>query len=89
MGFTDNVIEFLVTGLKSLPVTTLSLLQVASCFGTRFDIVSVADCASIPRAEVESQFWALIRDGKYILRIFTEISRIYCKNRRDRIFFCA
>ena len=69
MGFTDNVIEFLVTAMGNLSVTVKSVLQAASCFGTTFNIESVSEILGISRSEVEAHVWSAIRDGRKLVEI--------------------
>jgi PAS domain S-box-containing protein len=38
MGFTDNVVELMITRLKKLPISTQKLLRVAACIGEYFDL---------------------------------------------------
>ncbi len=33
----DNVVDFLVQGLESLPAGTINILKLASCIGTQFN----------------------------------------------------
>ncbi len=38
MGFTDNVVELMISKLKKLPVSTQSMLRIAACIGEKFDL---------------------------------------------------
>ncbi|WP_226582641.1 AAA family ATPase [Microseira wollei] len=38
MGFTDNVVELMISKLKKLPVSTQKLLRIAACIGETFDL---------------------------------------------------
>jgi histidine kinase len=63
MGFTDNVVEFLVSALGRLPENTLRIINLGSCYGNTFDLRLVAGCASIPLEQAENDLWIAIRFG--------------------------
>jgi predicted ATPase len=63
LGFTDNVVDFLVTTMGKLPENTLKIITVGSCFGNTFDIRHVAGATSTTLSQVENGIWQALRDG--------------------------
>ena len=60
---TDNVVNLLTKKIKTLPTTTQSLLQLAACIGTQFDVVTLATIADITPIQAQTQLQpALLAD---------------------------
>ncbi len=58
-----NVVDLMTRKIQQLPDKTASLLQVAACVGTLFDLNTLAAAAGLPEAEVARDLWPGIREG--------------------------
>ncbi|CAM2007896.1 trifunctional serine/threonine-protein kinase/ATP-binding protein/sensor histidine kinase [Acanthopleuribacter pedis] len=56
-GRTENVLEFLATGMRRLPVATQKTLQAAACIGYRFSLPFLAAAVAETQAEAASYLW--------------------------------
>lgn len=48
----DNIIEFMVSQLRSLPAKTQGTLKIAATLGRKFELRQLSDVSNIPKAEV-------------------------------------
>jgi hypothetical protein len=68
MGYTDNVVEFMAQGLRSLPQRTLALLNAAAFFGGRFDVHrDIAPYLGMSVVEAEDHLRPALHQGTLFL----------------------
>ena len=60
---TDNVVEFMVTKLKTLPLPTQHLLRLGACIGNSFDLQTLAIIAELSPATVAEELWPAVEEG--------------------------
>ncbi len=60
---TDNVVEFMVKKLKTLPDATQHLLRLAACIGNSFDLNTLAIIAEEPAESVAKNLWPAVTEG--------------------------
>ena len=53
LNITDNVVEFMISKLRRLPVVTQEALKLAACIGNRFDITVLSLAANQSESEVQ------------------------------------
>lgn len=56
----DNVVEFLVKGLESLPTNTLYILKIAACIGNQFDMKLLSQIDKISTEMLGRNLWIAI-----------------------------
>ncbi len=59
----DNVVDLLIDRIRTLPSQTRSALTVASCFGSRFDVGTLATVIDLPAEAVETAIQPALADG--------------------------
>jgi predicted ATPase/signal transduction histidine kinase/tRNA A-37 threonylcarbamoyl transferase component Bud32 len=62
-AITDNVVEFMVRKLRTLPAETQNLLRLGACIGSSFDLRVLAIIAEQAVAEVGHQLWPAVNEG--------------------------
>ncbi len=60
---TDNVVDLLIDRIRGLPDGTVRALTQASCFGSRFDVGTLAKVLQSPLQEVEAALHAAAMEG--------------------------
>lgn len=60
---TDNVVEFMVKKLRTLPDGTQNLLRLGACIGSSFDLRALSIIAEQPVAEVAHRLWPAVEEG--------------------------
>lgn len=60
---TDNVVEFMVKKLKSLPEATQNLLRLGACIGNSFDLKTLSVITELPVFEVAQGLWPAVEEG--------------------------
>ncbi len=60
---TDNVVEFMVKKLRTLPEATQHLLRLAACIGNSFNLHTVAIIAEEPADSVAKKLWPAVTEG--------------------------
>ena len=63
---TDNVVELMLEKMAQLPDEAQSLIQLAACVGSRFDLDLLARVAERPTIQVTRALWPALRDGLLI-----------------------
>lgn len=56
----DNVVDLLVKGLKSLPEKTKKLLSLGSCIGNQFDLRTISSLSKLPTEGLVGALWSAI-----------------------------
>ncbi|HEY9063098.1 MAG TPA: AAA family ATPase [Pseudobacteroides sp.] len=56
----DNVVDLLVKGLKSLPVATMDILKLVACIGSKFDLTTVSLISKKSVAVLGKDLWIAI-----------------------------
>lgn len=56
----DNIVDLLVKGLESLPVTTMNILKLAACIGSQFDLTTVSLISKKTFAVLGKDLWVAI-----------------------------
>lgn len=62
-AITDNVVEFMVKKLRTLPNTTQDLLRLGACIGNSFDLRTLAIIAEQSVTEVSRGLWPAVEEG--------------------------
>ncbi len=62
-AITDNVVEFMVKKLRTLPDNTQNLLRLGACIGSSFDLHVLSIIAEQPVAAVAHQLWPAVEEG--------------------------
>lgn len=62
-AITDNVVEFMVKKLRTLPEATQNLLRLGACIGSSFDLRVLAIIAEQAVTEVGHQLWPAVNEG--------------------------
>jgi PAS domain S-box-containing protein len=62
-GYTDNVVDLMVTKLIRLPVQTQTALQQLACLGNVAEITTISLILEMTQEEVHSTLWESIRQG--------------------------
>jgi predicted ATPase/signal transduction histidine kinase/tRNA A-37 threonylcarbamoyl transferase component Bud32 len=62
-AITDNVVEFMVKKLKTLPDATQNLLRLGACIGNSFDLKTLAIIAEQPIADIARDLWPAVEEG--------------------------
>jgi PAS domain S-box-containing protein len=62
-GFTDNVVELMVSKLRRLPVATQEALKQLACLGHNAKIATIATVNGRSEEEVHSAMWEAVRAG--------------------------
>lgn len=62
-AITDNVVEFMVRKLRTLPDDTQNLLRLGACIGSSFDLRVLAIIAEQPVADVAHRLWPAVNEG--------------------------
>lgn len=62
-AITDNVVEFMVKKLKTLPEDTQNLLRLGACIGSSFDLKTLAIIAEQPAAKIARGLWPAVEEG--------------------------
>lgn len=73
-----TIIDFILKRIKSLPEETIEILQLASCFGNQFDLLSVARVAGKSYEELASNLWQGLEEG-LILPLDSSYKWVYPK----------
>lgn len=63
MAITDNVVEFMVKKLRTLPDTTQNLLRLGACIGNSFDLHNLSIIAEQPAADIARGLWPAVEEG--------------------------
>ena len=59
----DDVVEFMVGRLQTLPTQTQDILKLAACIGNRFDLETLAIVCDRPRESVATDLWRSLQLG--------------------------
>lgn len=62
-AITDNVVEFMVKKLRTLPQATQNLLRLGACIGNSLDLRTLAIIAEQPVTEVAYGLWPAVEEG--------------------------
>jgi len=62
-AITDNVVEFMVRKLKTLPEGTQNLLRLGACVGNSFDLKTLSVIGEQPVAQVARDLWPAVEEG--------------------------
>ena len=65
-SITDNVVELMLGKMDALPDYTQSILQVAACIGTQFDLETLAYVTGQEMADASFALWPAIKEGLLI-----------------------
>ncbi|MGE5671764.1 MAG: protein kinase domain-containing protein, partial [Fibrobacterota bacterium] len=75
----DNVIDLVVEGINKLNAETASILKIAACIGTKFDLKTLATLSDIPLKAIGLKIWGAIEkeiiypvDENYLLVKFMQ-----------------
>ncbi|WP_051261322.1 trifunctional serine/threonine-protein kinase/ATP-binding protein/sensor histidine kinase [Desulfovibrio inopinatus] len=60
---TDNVVEFMVKKLKTLPEATQKLLRLGACIGNSFDLNTLSIIAEEPTESIAKHLWPAVEEG--------------------------
>jgi PAS domain S-box-containing protein len=63
LSLTDDVVEFLAIQLQKLPASTQEVLKLAACFGSSFDLGTLASICRLSRIETVSNLWTAMQAG--------------------------
>ena len=63
LEITDNVVEFMVKKLKTLPAGAQNLLRLGACIGNSFDLKTLAIIAEQPVAAIAGELWPAVEAG--------------------------
>ena len=63
LDVTDNVVDLLIDRIRTLPSRTRRALTLASCFGTRFDVETLATVMDVPVESLETAIHPALADG--------------------------
>ena len=66
LTLTDDVVAFMATQLQKLPTLTQTVLKLAACMGSRFDLTTLAIVAQKPQAEIAANLWKALQEGLVI-----------------------
>ncbi|WP_224366225.1 trifunctional serine/threonine-protein kinase/ATP-binding protein/sensor histidine kinase [Hyalangium versicolor] len=64
--YSDNVVDFMVSKLRQLPLRTQQLLQLASCAGGSFSLHLLVIISGMPPVEVESGLEQALQEGMLV-----------------------
>jgi predicted ATPase/signal transduction histidine kinase/tRNA A-37 threonylcarbamoyl transferase component Bud32 len=62
-AITENVVEFMVRKLRTLPEATQGLLRLGACIGNSFDLRTLGIIAEQPATRVARDLWPAIEEG--------------------------
>jgi PAS domain S-box-containing protein len=62
-GFTDNVVDLMVSKLRQLPVGTQEALRLLACLGAKAEIAALAMANGRTEEEIHSAMWEAVRAG--------------------------
>jgi predicted ATPase len=62
-GFTDNVVDLMVSKLRQLPVATQEALRLLACLGAKAEIAALAMAIGRTEEEIHSAMWEAVRAG--------------------------
>lgn len=75
----DNVIDLVVAGINKLNTETASILKIAACIGTKFDLKTLATLSKVPLKAIGIKIWGAIEkeiiypiDENYLLVKFLQ-----------------
>jgi len=60
---TNNVVELMLGKMQLLPKATQSLLQLASCIGSLFDLQSLSIISELPMHQTVKRLWPALKEG--------------------------
>ncbi|MEL6454071.1 MAG: ATP-binding protein [Cyanobacteria bacterium J06623_5] len=60
---TDDVVEFMSVQIQKLPPATQTMLTLAACIGSQFDLVTLAIAAETSMASVAEDLWQALQEG--------------------------
>ncbi len=60
---TDNVVEFMVKKLKTLPEKTQHLLRLGACIGSSFDLNTLSIIAEMSAESIAKNLWPAVEEG--------------------------
>ena len=63
LEITDNVVEFMVKKLKTLPADTQNLLRLGACIGNSFDLKTLSIIAEQPVTAIARALWPAVEEG--------------------------
>ncbi|MBC8073293.1 MAG: serine/threonine-protein kinase PknK [Deltaproteobacteria bacterium] len=63
VSVTENVVDLLIDRIRGLPLDTRRMLTLASCFGSLFDLGTLAAVAEMPLASVEEALYPALSEG--------------------------
>lgn len=63
MAITDNVVEFMVRKLRTLPEATQNLLRLGACIGNSFDLKTLSIIAEQATPEIARELWPAVEEG--------------------------
>lgn len=63
LDVTDNVVDLLIDRIRTLPRRTRRILTLASCFGSRFDVGTLATVVEEPLEVIETALHPALTDG--------------------------
>ncbi|AFY36896.1 multi-sensor signal transduction multi-kinase [[Leptolyngbya] sp. PCC 7376] len=66
LALTNDVVAFMVSRLKRLSSATQTVLKLAACIGSRFDLVTLAVVCEQSQEEVATALWAALKEGLVI-----------------------
>jgi diguanylate cyclase (GGDEF)-like protein len=95
VGISDNVVDFLVKHIESLPEETVEILKLAACIGNKFDLFIISKVLKRTFNDIVKEVWISVEKGfihavdgsqrllKYLKN--PRMTRIYFKFNHDRI----
>ncbi|MGB7444677.1 MAG: AAA family ATPase [Coleofasciculaceae cyanobacterium] len=72
LSLSDDVIDFMASRLRKLPESTQSLLKLAACIGSRFDLLTLAIVQEKSLSETAADLWSALQEGLII-----PLSKVY------------
>ncbi|MBP0028674.1 AAA family ATPase [Roseofilum sp. Guam] len=63
LSLTDDVVEFMAARLEKLPEETQTVLKLAACIGSSFDLGTLAIVTQQSQTEVAASLWLALREG--------------------------
>lgn len=92
-AITDNVVDLMLGKMTQLPADTQSLIQLAACVGSRFDLELLARVAEQPFIQMTRTLWPALRDGLLIQDggdwrlgfVQQDIQHLAIKSREDHV----
>ncbi len=66
LALTEDVVDYMIERLQTLPMTTQGILQTAACIGNQFDLATLAMVCGMNQEQVSTTLWSALQDGLVI-----------------------